>query len=338
MENNHQNLRERAIAYLTQDELYSIEKMLGREPNPFELNMFAAMWSEHISYKSSIKWIEEMPFSGESVFIPAGEENAGVIDLGDNLACVIKMESHNHPIAVDPAQAAVCVGNINRDLITMGAVPVGHLNILRFGDLSQRFIRNIFNSVIKALGSYSNNFGVPVIGGEVLFDRSYNLNPLLNILGIGIVHKDKLIKASVKDSNHVLLLIGKKTSGIGVHGAGFASKAIRNVGQIVPESQVADPFSGKILMDCILEISEKGFIHGMQDIGAGGVLCAATEMAFRGKRGIELHLDKIPVEKENITHLEKMLSQTQEQMLLSVKTDDIDRIKEIQVSGEWSVA
>ena len=189
MENNSQKLRDRAIAYLTQDELYSIEKMLGREPNPFELNMFAAMWSEHISYKSSIKWIEEMPDKGEKVFVPMGEENAGVIDLGNGLACVIKMESHNHPIAVDPAQGAVCVGNVNRDLITMGAVPIAQLNILRFGDLSQRYIRDILNSVIKALGSYSNNFGVPVVGGEVLFDKSYNLNPLVNILGVGTWHQ-----------------------------------------------------------------------------------------------------------------------------------------------------
>jgi len=210
MNSNEQQLRERATSYLTQDELYSIEKMLGRSPNAFELNMFAAMWSEHISYKSSIQWIQEFPVTGDNVYVKAGDENAGVIDLGDNLVCVIKMESHNHPIAVDPAQGAVCVGNINRDLIAMGAEPVGQLNILRFGDLNQEFTRTMFNSVLKALGSYSNNFGVPVIGGEVLFDSSYNFNPLVNILGVGIVNKDKLRKASADSPGQALIIIGRK--------------------------------------------------------------------------------------------------------------------------------
>jgi phosphoribosylformylglycinamidine synthase II len=336
MDLNESRLRERALSYLTQDELYSIEKMLGREPNPFELNMFAAMWSEHISYKSSTKWLEEMPTSGKDVYVPAGEENAGVIHINEELACVVKMESHNHPIAVDPRQGAVGVGNVNRDLITMGAEPVGQLNILRFGDPRQKSVREMVNAVISALGSYSNNFGVPVVGGEILFDQSYNFNPLVNLMGVGIVHKDRMIRAAVTDPSQVLVLLGKKTSGRGVHGAGFASKAIMRKGEMVPASQVADPAAGKILMDCIHELNGKGLIRGMQDIAAGGVLCAAAEMAYRGKKGVELKLEKIPVLKEEMDALDALLSQTQEQMLLAVKADDLERVSE--VARHWELS
>lgn len=325
---NDPQLKERALSYLTQDEVYSIESMLGREPNPFELNMFAAMWSEHISYKSSIKWLEEMPREGKDVYVRAGEENAGVIHLNDELACVVKMESHNHPIAVDPRQGAVGVGNVNRDLITMGAEPVGQLNILRFGDPKQKPIREMINAVIGALGSYSNNFGVPVVGGEILFDNSYNFNPLVNLMGIGIVKKDKLIRAAFTRAGQAVVLLGKKTSGRGVHGAGFASRALRNKGQMVPASQVADPASGKILMDCIMELNEKGAIGGMQDIGAGGVLCAAAEMADRGKKGVEIQLHHIPLLREDIDSLGVLLSQTQEQMLLAVNEENFLIVEE----------
>jgi len=329
MELNPDLLKERALSYLTQDEVHSIESMLGREPNPFELNMFAAMWSEHISYKSSIKWIQEIPVEGKDVHVRAGEENAGVIHINDELACVVKMESHNHPIAVDPRQGAVGVGNVNRDLITMGAEPVGQLNILRFGNPKHKHIRDMVNAVITALGSYSNNFGVPVVGGEILFDDSYNFNPLVNLMGVGIVKKSQMITGAFGATSQVAVLLGKKTSGRGVHGAGFASKALKNKGQMVPESQVADPATGKILMDCILEMNGEGLIGGMQDIGAGGVLCAAAEMAQRGKKGIEIHLDNIPLIKEDIDPLGILLSQTQEQMLLSVEKDDLDRVREI---------
>ncbi len=329
MDLNTDQLKERAVSYLTQDEIYSIESMLGREPNPFEMNMFAAMWSEHISYKSSIKWLEEMPVEGKDVYVPAGAENAGVIHINDELACVIKMESHNHPIAVDPRQGAVGVGNMNRDLIVMGAEPVGQLNILRFGNPREKHIRDMVNSVVTALGSYSNNFGVPVVGGEILFDESYNFNPLVNLMGVGIVRKSNLIKAVFSKPSQVMVLLGKKTSGRGIHGAGFASKALRNKGQMVPESQVADPASGKILMDCIHEMNERGLIGGMQDIGAGGVLCAAAEMADRGKTGVKIQLDSIPLLREDIDELGILLSQTQEQMLLAVEKEDLGKIQEI---------
>lgn len=319
-------LKERALSYLTQDELYSIESMLGREPTPFELNMFAAMWSEHISYKSSIKWLEEMPVKGKDVHIPAGDENAGVFHINDELACVVKMESHNHPIAVDPRQGAVGVGNVIRDLITMGAEPVGQLNILRFGNPRERHIRDMVNAVVGALGSYSNNIGVPVVGGEILFDDSYKFNPLVNLMGIGIVRKDRLIKAAFTGPGQYIVLLGKKTTGVGVHGAGFASRALKMKGQMVPESQVADPASGKILMDCINEINEAGLIRGMQDVGAGGVLCAAAEMAFRGGKGVELSLHDMPLAHEDIDALEVLLSQSQEQMLLAAEAKDFEKI------------
>ncbi|MCK5135777.1 MAG: phosphoribosylformylglycinamidine synthase subunit PurL [Bacteroidales bacterium] len=335
MDLNSAQLKERALSYLTQDEVYSIETMLGREPNPFEMNMFAAMWSEHISYKSSIKWLEEMPVEGKDVYVPAREENAGVIHINDELGCVVKMESHNHPIAVDPRQGAVGVGNVNRDLISMGAEPVGQLNILRFGNPKMKHIRDMVNAVVAALGSYSNNFGVPVVGGEILFDDSYNFNPLVNLMSVGIVHKSRMIKATLSDVAQVIVLLGKKTSGRGVHGAGFASKAIKNKGQMVPDSQIADPASGKILMDCIHEVNGEGLIDGMQDIGAGGVLCAAAEMAFRGRMGVEIQLDKIPLLREDIDALGILLSQTQEQMLLAVHGEDVDRIRVI--TDRWGL-
>ena len=334
MNPSESQLKERALSYLTKDEEYSIGKMLGRDPSPFELNMFAAMWSEHISYKSSIKWLEEIPLEGKSVQVKAGEENAGVIHINDELACVIKMESHNHPIAVDPRQGAVGVGNVNRDLITMGAEPLGLLNILRFGDPSQKAIREMVNAVVTALGSYSNNFGVPVVGGEILFDKSYNFNPLVNIMGIGIVHKTHLIRASFGKAGQEVVLLGKKTSGQGVHGAGFASRAIRNKGQLVPSSQVADPASGKILMDCIMDLNNRGLIGGMQDIGAGGVLCAAAEMADRGKKGVEIQLGKIPLMREDIDALGALLSQTQEQMLLAVDKEHLALVEKLSLERE----
>jgi phosphoribosylformylglycinamidine synthase subunit PurL len=335
MDLNAPKLKERALSYLTQDELYSIDSMLKREATPFELNMFAAMWSEHISYKSSIRWLEDMPIEGKDVFIPAGDENAGVIHINDELACVIKMESHNHPIAVDPRQGAVGVGNINRDLITMGAEPVGQLNILRFGNPRQKHIRDMFNAVVGALGSYSNNFGVPVVGGEILFDESYNYNPLVNLMGVGIVRKEKMIRAAFTEPGQYAVLLGKRTSGRGVHGAGFASKALMKKGQMVPESQVADPASGKILMDCIHELNEEGLIRGMQDIGAAGVLCAAAEMSFRGGLGLEILLHKMPLLREDIDALEVLLSQTQEQMLLAVGEADFEKIE--KVARRWGL-
>ncbi|MEN8155638.1 MAG: phosphoribosylformylglycinamidine synthase subunit PurL [Bacteroidota bacterium] len=335
MDPDESQLRERALSYLTEDEAYSIESMLGREPNPFEWNMFAAMWSEHISYKSSIKWLEELPVNGNDVFVPAGEENAGAVRINDELACVVKMESHNHPIAVDPRQGAVGVGNVNRDLITMGADPVGQLNILRFGEPKEKPVREMVNAVVTALGSYSNNFGVPVVGGEILFDSSYNFNPLINLMGVGIVPRNKIIKAAFTDPSQEVVLLGKMTSGRGVHGAEFASGALKNRGQIVPSSQVADPASGKVLMDCIHELNGKGLIEGMQDIGAGGVLCAAAEMAHRGRKGVELHLEQIPLLKEDIESLDALLSQTQEQMLLAVNQADLDAL--VEVAARWEL-
>jgi phosphoribosylformylglycinamidine synthase len=297
--------------------------------------MFAAMWSEHISYKSSLKWIEEMPVVGEDVYVPAGEENAGVIHINEEIACVLKIESHNHPIAVDPRQGAVGVGNVNRDLIAMGAEPVGQLNILRFGNPREKQIKDMINAVVGALGSYSNNFGVPVVGGEILFDDSYKFNPLVNLMGVGIVRKERMIRAAFSSSGQKVVLLGKRTTGHGVHGAGFASKALRFKGQMVPESQVADPAGGKILMDCINELNEAGLIRGMQDIGAGGVLCAAAEMAFRGGKGVEIQLREMPLIREDMEALDALLSQTQEQMMLAVKSEDFRKIAE--VAERWGL-
>ncbi len=329
-------LKEQVKAFLTADEVYSIETLLNRKPNDFELNMFAAMWSEHISYKSSVKWIEELPAKGASVLVPAGEENAGAIDLDEELACVIKMESHNHPTAMNYGEAAVGVGNILRDLISMGARPVAQLNILRFGDLRERKNKVAVNRVVKALGSYSNSFGIPVVGGEILFNESYTFNPLLNLMAIGLVKKDRIITSSLKDRGDLLMLVGRGTSGSGVHGAGFASSAFSGSRKhLIPETQLADPHSGKILSDCLLEMNDAGLIKSMQDVGAGGVLCAASEMAFRGSRGVQIEIEKIPVMKEGLDPIEILLSQSQEQMLISIAPKKEKQL--IEIAEKWDL-
>ncbi|MFZ5940532.1 MAG: phosphoribosylformylglycinamidine synthase subunit PurL [Bacteroidota bacterium] len=329
-------LLQRAHAYLTGDEIYSIGKMLGREPNPFELNMFATMWTEHISYKSSIRWLEELPGQGDRVVVPTGTENAGVIDLGDNIACVVKMESHNHPTAFDPGQGAVGVGNVNRDIIAMGAEPIAQLGILRFGDPALERSRELVNSVIRAIGSYSNNFGVAVVGGEILFDQCYNFNPLVNLMAVGLVKKDRIVKAAFKNSGYAIYLLGRSTSGRGVYGAGFASSGMRKERtEMVPESQLADPYAGKVLMKCILELRNEGLIRGMQDIGSGGVLCAAAEMAFKGGTGVELYTDLVPLMRDDLTPLEIVLSQTQEQMLIGVKASDEKEL--MKFIAKWGI-
>jgi phosphoribosylformylglycinamidine synthase len=217
----------------------------------------------------------------------------------------------------------------------MGAEPVGLLNILRFGNPKEKHTKDLINAVVGALGSYSNNFGIPVVGGEILFYNIFNFNPLINLMGIGIVKKDKLIRAAFTQKGQYVVLLGKKTSGRGVHGAGFASRALKRKGQMVPESQVADPASGKILMDCIHELNDKGLILGMQDIGAGGVLCAAAEMAFRGNMGVELRLHEMPRIREDIDALGILLSQTQEQMLLSVNEGDFEQLS--GVAKSWGL-
>ncbi len=335
MENQHDH-KEQVKAFLSSDEMYSIERLLNRKPNEFEQNMFATMWSEHISYKSSVKWIGKFPVSGKDVRIPARDENAGIIDLDDNLACVIKMESHNHPTAINPGEAAVGVGNVFRDLIAMGARPVAHLNILRFGDLKDKETRASVKKVVKALGSYSNNFGVPVVGGEILFDASYAYNPILNFMAIGLVEKDRIITSSLKNKKDILLLIGRKTTGSGVHGAGFASSAFTGkMKHLIPESQMADPQAGKILCDCLMEINDKQLISSMQDVGAGGVLCAASEMAFSGGKGVELNLENIPVTRDDLDPIEILLSQSQEQMLISVSPKNLIKLKEI--AEKWEI-
>ena len=328
--------KEQVKSFLTADELYSIEKLLGRKPNEFELNMFAAMWSEHISYKSSAKWLDELPVKGDGIIVPARKENAGIIGLDDDLACVIKMESHNHPTAVNPGEAAVGVGNVFRDLICMGAQPVAQLNILRFGNLKEKKIRDSVKKVISALGSYSNYFGTPVVGGEILFDDNYSSSPLLNLMAVGLVKKDRIITASFKKAGNALLLMGRKTSGSGVHGAGFASTPYSGeTRHLIPETELADPHSGKMLCDCIMEMNECGLISGMQDIGAGGVFCAAAEMAFRGSLGVDIQVGRIPVVRDDLDPVEILLSQSQEQMLVSVARNNLDQVKKI--TGKWDI-
>ena len=331
--------KEQVSAFLTADERYTIRQLLDREPSEFELNMFAAMWSEHISYKSSSTWIEQLFSAGDHVMIPAGKENAGIIELDDELACVIKMESHNHPLAVNSGEAAVGVGNIFRDIISMGARPVAHLNVLRFGNLREEHVRTAVKDVLQALGVYADGFGTPVVGGEILFHDSYSQNPMLNLMAVGVVKKDRIVTSAFRKKGDIVLLVGKKTSGSGVHGAGFASTPFSGTAQyLVPETQQANPGEGKVLCECLLEMTEEGLIASMQDVGAGGVLCAASEMAFRGSMGVELQVDRIPVMRDDLDAIEILLSQSQEQMLLSVTKRNVDRLKALAGKRGVSVA
>jgi len=312
---------------------------LQREPGDFELNMFAAMWSEHISYKSSSKWIDELPRKGDSIRIPALAENAGVIDITDQYACIIKMESHNHPTAVNAGEASVAVANIFRDIIAMGARPHALLNIMRFGTPDNPEVVSHINKVISSLGSYINNFGTPVLGGEMLFGESYKLNPLMNLMAVGLVEKEKIITASFKNRGDRIFIIGGKTTGYGVHGAGFASRPFsREMNHLIPSAQLADPTIGKVLSDCISELNDQKVIGGMQDIGAGGVLCAASEMAFRGEMGVHIHIDKIPVANNDLAPIDILLSQSQDQMLIAVSANKVKALHDIADKWQLEVA
>lgn len=316
---------------LTKEEFDRIHQILGRVPTFTELGIFSVMWSEHCSYKNSIKLLKTLPRKGRHVLVEAGEENAGLVDIGDGLAVAFKIESHNHPSAVEPYQgAATGVGGILRDIFSMGARPIAVLNSLRFGDLSQQRVRQLFRRVVKGIADYGNSFGVPTVAGEVYFDDSYQDNPLLNAMAVGIVKRDGVARAIAKGSGNTAMIVGSKTGRDGIHGATFASEEISEASESKrPSVQVGDPFVGKMLLESTLEAIASGYLVGVQDMGAAGITCSTSEMSARGRSGMIVDLEKIPLREKGMTPYDIMLSESQERMLFVVKKGHEEDIAKI---------
>src|SRR3989339_729729 len=316
---------------LTDEEFERIIKILGRIPSFTELGIFSVMWSEHCSYKNSIKLLKTLPRSGGRLLVEAGEENAGLVDIGDGLAVAFKIESHNHPSAVEPYQgAATGVGGIMRDVFTMGARPIASLNSLRFGSLKNARTRFLFEGVVKGIGDYGNSFGVPTVAGEVYFDESYQDNPLVNAMAVGIVKKEHVASAVAKGSGNKVMIVGSSTGRDGIHGATFASEEISEKSESKrPSVQVGDPFTEKLLLEASLEIIRNGWLVGIQDMGAAGIACSTSEMSAKGKSGMIVDLDKVPLREDGMTAYEIMLSESQERMLCVVKPGCENNVKEV---------
>lgn len=312
-------------------EFSRIEEILGRVPNFCELSIFAIMWSEHCSYKNSIKWLKTLPKEGPNMLVEAGEENAGLVDIGDGLACCFKIESHNHPSALEPYQgAATGVGGINRDIFTMGARPIAQLNSLRFGNIDLDRTKWLIKGVSKGIGDYGNAFGIPIVGGEVFFDDCYNTNPLVNAFSAGIMKKGDMISATSSGVGNPVFIVGSRTGKDGIHGASFASKDItEDSAEDLPAVQVGDPFQEKLLLEATLELAQTDAVVGMQDMGAAGITCSTNEMSAAGKHGMNIYLDKVPTRQDNMKDWEILLSESQERMLVVVEQGKEDVVYEI---------
>jgi len=316
---------------LTEEEYEKIKSILKRNPTFTELGIYSVMWSEHCSYKNSISLIKTLPRSGSRLLVGAGEENAGMVDIGNGLAVVFKIESHNHPSAVEPYQgAATGVGGIIRDIFTMGARPIASLNSLRFGNLNDKRNKFLFEGVVKGIGDYGNSFGVPTVAGEVYFEDCYKDNPLVNAMAVGIVEKGKYISAISQGTGNTVMIVGSYTGRDGIHGATFASEEISEKSESKrPSVQVGDPFTEKLLLEATLEIIQEDLAVGIQDMGAAGITCSSSEMSAKGKSGMEIEISKIPTRENGMTSYEIMLSESQERMLVISKPGCEKRIKEI---------
>ncbi len=306
---------------LLPEEFEKIVEYLGRIPNYTELNIYSVMWSEHCSYKNSIVWLKTLPKEGPQMLVKAGAENAGLVSIGDGLACAFKIESHNHPSAIEPYQgAATGVGGINRDIFTMGARPIAQLNSLRFGNPALEKTRMLMRGVIKGIGDYGNAFGVPTVGGELFFDDCYNVNPLVNAMSVGIVKEGKTVSAISYGIGNSVFIVGSATGKDGIHGATFASGDLHEDSfEDLPSVQVGDPFTEKLLLEASLEVIATGVVIGMQDMGAAGIICSTSEMSAKGKYGMNIYLDKVPTRQKNMLPWEILLSESQERMLIVVK-------------------
>ncbi|SFC38068.1 phosphoribosylformylglycinamidine synthase [Flexibacter flexilis DSM 6793] len=316
---------------LLPEEYEKINQILGRKPNFTELSIFSVMWSEHCSYKNSIVWLKTLPKDSPRMLAKAGEENAGLVDIGDGLACSFKIESHNHPSALEPYQgAATGVGGINRDIFTMGARPIAQLNSLRFGDLSNERSRWHMRGVVRGIAGYGNAFGVPTVGGEIYFDECYNVNPLVNAFSAGIVEVGKVARATSYGVGNPVYIVGSATGKDGIHGATFASEDISDKSNAkLPAVQVGDPFQEKLLLEASLEVIATGKVIGIQDMGAAGIICSTSEMSAKGKHGMEIWLDKVPTRQANMQPFEILLSESQERMLVVVEKGSEAQIKAI---------
>jgi phosphoribosylformylglycinamidine synthase II len=307
---------------LKPDEYERIVALLGRQPSFTELGIFSAMWNEHCSYKSSKIHLRTLPTTGRCVIQGPGE-NAGVIDIGDGLAVVFKMESHNHPSFIEPYQgAATGVGGILRDVFTMGARPIACLNALSFGDPKNPKSRHLVSGVVAGIGGYGNSFGVPTVGGEMRFHRRYDGNCLVNAMAVGIADKDKIFYSAASGVGMPIVYLGSKTGRDGIHGATMASAEFgADAEEKRPTVQVGDPFSEKLLLEACLEIMAKGCVIAIQDMGAAGLTCSAVEMGAKGDLGVTLDLDKVPCRETGMSAYEMMLSESQERMLMVLKPE-----------------
>lgn len=322
---------------LTESEFNEICKVLGRTPNFTETAMYSVMWSEHCSYKNSIKWLKTLPKDGSKVLAKAGEENAGLIDIGDGWACSFKIESHNHPSAIEPFQgAATGVGGIHRDIFTMGARPIAALNSLRFGNLKDDKTKHLLKGVVKGIGHYGNCFGVPTVAGETYFEDCYSTNPLVNAMSVGVVKVGKTISATSYGEGNPVLIVGSDTGKDGIGGASFASADItEDSAKDLPAVQVGDPFQEKKLLEACMELVETDAVIGMQDMGAAGITCSTSEMSAKGEHGMIIHLDKVPTRQANMKAWEMLLSESQERMLVVVKKGHEKTVTDI--FNKWDI-
>ncbi|MCH2658203.1 MAG: phosphoribosylformylglycinamidine synthase subunit PurL [Dehalococcoidia bacterium] len=324
---------------MTKDEYDRLVSMLNREPNELEIGIVGALWSEHCGYKHSRPLFHNFPTEGEKILTKTGEENAGAIDLGDGWCAVFKMESHNHPSAIEPYQgAATGVGGILRDIFAMGMRPVALLDSLRFGPLSERNNRYLFNGVVSGIGGYGNCVGVPTVGGEVQFDKSYSGNPLVNAMCVGIGRVENLLSASASGPGNPLVLVGADTGRDGIHGATFASVELdENAEEMRPAVQVGNPFLEKLLLEACVELAEEhnDWIVGLQDLGAAGLTSSAIEAASRAGTGIDIDVTLVPRREERMTPYEVMLSESQERMLVIPKREHLDDV--VRLFRRWEI-
>ncbi|ANT64833.1 phosphoribosylformylglycinamidine synthase subunit PurL [Prosthecochloris sp. CIB 2401] len=327
---------------LNEEEYARIEEILGRTPTFTELGIFSVMWSEHCSYKNSIAVLKTLPRDGGALLTGAGEENAGLVDIGDDLAVAFKIESHNHPSAVEPYQgAATGVGGIHRDIFTMGARPVASLNSLRFGSPRDPRVRYLVDGVVRGIGDYGNSFGVPTIGGEIYFEDAYTGNPLVNAMSVGLVHHKDTVSATAEGEGNPVLIVGSATGRDGIHGATFASEDLSEASEDKrPSVQVGDPFAEKLLLEATLEAIASGHVSGLQDMGAAGITSSTSEMSARGiekhgKGGIDIDLDLVPAREDGMSAYEIMLSESQERMLLVANKGHEQEI--IDIYRKWDI-
>lgn len=333
------NLDEALAVGLTKEEYEKVVEYLGRTPTYTELGVYGVMWSEHCSYKNSIKQLKTLPRSGGKLLVDAGEENAGLVDIGGGYAISFKIESHNHPSAVEPVQgAATGVGGILRDIFSMGARPIAALNSLRFGELDNERTKFLFRGVVKGIGSYGNSFGVPTVGGEVYFQHCYHGNPLVNAMAVGIVATEKTASAVADGPGNPVMIVGSATGRDGIHGASLlASREFTEEFDTMRSTvQVGDPFAEKLLLEATLELIEADVLVGVQDMGAAGISCTTSEMSARKENiGMNIDLDKVPLREKGMTAYEIMLSESQERMLFVLKKDKVDEA--VEICNKWEV-